>query len=196
MALAEGENHPQQLEEALATQRLTGKKLGETLIELGYITHDDYYEAQAEQWECPYEPLHEAAIAQAQRVRHWIGMQDATRFMVVPIREEDGVLWIATADPNNVEMLDYLRQSTGKFIKVAFSPTERIVRAIARLYSTHEDPDRPEEEAQELEVSADALETPERCHSVRADRASGAGGAAGQRHSAGSGGAGRERYPF
>ncbi|MFN7015677.1 MAG: GspE/PulE family protein [Fimbriimonadales bacterium] len=156
--LQKGKITPQQLEEALATQRLTGKKLGETLIELGYITHDDYYEAQAEQWECPYEPLHEAAVAQAQRVRHWIGVQDATRFMVVPLREENGTLWVATADPNNVEMLDYLRQSTGKLIKVAFSPTERIVRAIARLYSTHEDSERPEERVQELEVSEDALE--------------------------------------
>ncbi|MFN3689702.1 MAG: GspE/PulE family protein [Fimbriimonadales bacterium] len=159
--LQKGKITPQQLEEALATQRVTGKKLGETLIELGYITHDDYYEAQAEQWECPYEPLHEASIAHAQRVRHWIGVQDATRFMVVPLREENGALWVATADPNNVEMLDYLRQSTGKPIKVAFSPTERIVRAIARLYSTHEDPERPEEAAQELEVGEDALEVAE-----------------------------------
>lgn len=159
--LQKGKITPQQLEEALATQRLTGKRLGETLIELGFITHDDYYEAQAAQWECPYEPLHEPTIAQAYRVRHWVSMGDATRFMIVPLREEDGILWIATADPNNVEMLDYLRQTTGKAIRVAFSPTERIVRAIARLYSTHEESKPHEEELQELEVSEDAVDIPD-----------------------------------
>ncbi|MFN4032741.1 MAG: GspE/PulE family protein [Fimbriimonadales bacterium] len=159
--LQKGKITPQQLEEALAAQRLTGKRLGETLIDLGFITYDDYYEAQAEQWECPYEPLPEPTIAQAHRVRHWVGMGDATRFMIVPLREEDGALWVATADPNNVEMLDYLRQRTGKVIKVAFSPPERIVRAIARLYSTHEDPEPREEEMQELEVSEDAVDIPD-----------------------------------
>ncbi|MCS7209420.1 MAG: GspE/PulE family protein [Fimbriimonadales bacterium] len=136
--LQKGKITPQQLEEALTTQRITGKKLGETLIELGYITPDDYYEAQAEQWECPFEPLHEATIERAQQVRQWIGVQEATRFLVVPLRLDGNTLWIATADPNNVEMLDQLRQSTGKFIKAAFSPPERLMQAIARLYGTHE----------------------------------------------------------
>jgi hypothetical protein len=120
--LDKGKITPQQLEDALAYQRETGKRLGESLIALGYITEDDYYEAQAEQWECPYEPLRDAQIQEAMKVRHWIGLQDATRFMVVPLREEGIVLWVASADPNNVEMLDHLRQSTGKFIKVSFSP--------------------------------------------------------------------------
>jgi type IV pilus assembly protein PilB len=135
--LQKGKITPQQLEEALAYQRQTGRKLGEALIELGFITHDDYYEVQAEQWECPYEPLSDATIQQAMAVRHWIGMDEATRFLVVPLREEGIILWVAAADPNNVEMIDYLRQSTGKFIKVAFSPPERILQAIARIYSLH-----------------------------------------------------------
>ncbi len=138
-----GKITPQQLEDALALQRETGKRLGESLIQLGYITEDDYYEAQAEQWECPYEPLRDAQIQQAMTVRHWVGLQEATRYMVVPLREEGIILWVATADPNNVAMLDYLRQSTGKFIKVAFSPPERILQAIARMYSLH-DAETPE----------------------------------------------------
>jgi type II secretory ATPase GspE/PulE/Tfp pilus assembly ATPase PilB-like protein len=136
--LEKGKITPQQLEDALAYQRETGKRLGESLIALGYITEDDYYEAQAEQWECPYEPLRDAQIQEAMRVRHWVGLQDATRFMVVPLREEGIILWVASADPNNVEMLDHLRQSTGKFIKVAFSPPDRVLQAIARIYSLHD----------------------------------------------------------
>ncbi|BCW96210.1 MAG: ATPase, T2SS/T4P/T4SS family [Fimbriimonadales bacterium] len=138
-----GKITPQQLEEALAFQRETGKRLGEALIQLGYITEDDYYEVQAAQWECPYEPLRDAQIQEAMRVRHWIGAQEATRYMVAPLREEGHVLWVAAADPNNVEMLDYLRQSTGKSIKVVFSPPARVLHAIARIYSLH-DVDMPE----------------------------------------------------
>lgn len=148
--LQKGKITPQQLEEALAYQRQTRRKLGEALVELGFITHDDYYEVQAEQWECPYEPLHDVTIQQAMTVRHWIGVNEATRFMVVPLREEGSSLWIAAANPNNVEMIDHLRQSTGKFIKVAFSPPERIMQAIARIYGTHES--GVTESDQELEV--------------------------------------------
>ncbi|MCS7190204.1 MAG: GspE/PulE family protein, partial [Fimbriimonadales bacterium] len=111
---------------------------GETLIELGYITPDDYYEAQAEQWECPYEPLHDAQIEQMHSVKHYIGVAEAMRWVVVPLREEGGALWVVAADPNDVEMLDYLRQSTGRYVKVAFSSPERILRAIAQLYGTQE----------------------------------------------------------
>ncbi|GIV08200.1 MAG: hypothetical protein KatS3mg019_0291 [Fimbriimonadales bacterium] len=152
--LQHGKITPQQLEEALATQRLTGKRLGETLIELGFITHDDYYEAQADQWECPYEPLRDATIQQAMTVRHWIGMDEATRYMVVPLREEGIILWIATADPNNVEMIDHLRQSTGKFIKVTYSPPERILQAIARIYSLHGVEEQQSEHPVEVEERA------------------------------------------
>ncbi|MCS6918351.1 MAG: GspE/PulE family protein [Fimbriimonadales bacterium] len=152
--LQQGKITPQQLEEALSTQRLTGKKLGETLIELGFITHDDYYEAQAAQWECPYEPLNEATLTRAMSVRHWIGLQDATRFVVVPLRDEGNALWVATPDPNNVEMLDFLRQSTGRFIRVAFSPSERVLQAIARLYGVHEATAAPTDESLEIEESA------------------------------------------
>lgn len=56
---------PQQLQEALEIQRTTGKRLGETLIELGYLTREDYYKAQAAQYDAPYEPLDDATIEQA-----------------------------------------------------------------------------------------------------------------------------------
>ncbi len=151
--LQQGKITPQQLEEALATQRITGKRLGETLIELGFITPDDYHEAQAAQWECPYEPLNEATLTRAAALRHWVSLQDATRFMVVPLREEANALWVATPDPNNVEMLDFLRQSTGRFIKVAYSPPEHVLQAIARLYGVHEAHATSSEENLEIEES-------------------------------------------
>lgn len=151
--LQKGKITPAQLEEALATQRITGKKLGETLIELGYITPDDYYEAQAEQWECPYEPLHDAQIEQMHSVKHHIGVSEAMRWVVVPLREEGSVLWVVTANPNDVEMLDYLRQSTGRYIKVAFSAPERILRAIALLYGAQGLATQTTDEDLELEES-------------------------------------------
>jgi type IV pilus assembly protein PilB len=149
--LQKGKITPQQLEEALLHQRQTGRKLGETLIELGYITPDDYYEVQAEQWECPYEPLHDAIIERAQKARHWVGVKDATRFFVIPLREDGHTLWVASADPNNVEMLDHLHRTTGRMIKVAFSPPERILQAIARVYGAQDVLPHEDEEALDVE---------------------------------------------
>ncbi|MCX7992442.1 MAG: ATPase, T2SS/T4P/T4SS family [Fimbriimonadales bacterium] len=154
--LLKGKITPQQLEEALAQQRVSGKKIGETLIELGYITLEDYYEAQAEQWECPYEPLGEVRLEQMQAVKHWVSAQDALRFVVVPLRVEGKTLWVVAADPNDVEMLDYLRQTTGKFIRVAFSSPEQILQAIAHLYGTQSN--APQQSEPDLEVEEDDLE--------------------------------------
>jgi hypothetical protein len=42
---------PQQLEQALEEQRVTGGKLGETLVELGFITRDELAGAISEQWD-------------------------------------------------------------------------------------------------------------------------------------------------
>ncbi len=130
---------PQQLQEALEIQRTTGKRLGETLIELGYLTREDYYKAQAAQYDAPYEPLDDATIEQARTVRHLIGVELASRHFVVPLREQSNTLVVAMADPNNIEAIDLLRQTTGLNLEIHYSPPERVLHAIAQIYGVQEE---------------------------------------------------------
>ncbi|MER3401728.1 MAG: type II secretion system protein GspE [Armatimonadota bacterium] len=130
---------PQQLQEALELQRTTGKRLGETLIELGYITRDDYYRAQAQQYEVPYEPLDEQAMESARSLKHLVEVEFASRHFVVPLRKEGQTLWVAIADPNNIEAIDLLRKTTGLNLQICYSPPERILHAIAQIYGVQEE---------------------------------------------------------
>ncbi len=132
--IQKGKITPEQLQTALETQQLTGERIGKVLIDLDYITHEDYYEAQAEQYDVPYEPLSEQTIESARSVASLISQSVASRYFVVPLRQEGAFLWVATADPNNIEALDYLRQAMGYLIQVCYSPAERILSAINKLY--------------------------------------------------------------
>ncbi len=134
-----GKITPDQLVKALQVQKETGKKLGETLIELGFLTKEDYYTVQALQYQVPYEPLYEPAIQQATLLKQHIPLQIASRYFVIPIKLEAQVLWVATPEPDNLEMLDTVRQITRLRIKPCYSPAERVLRAITRIYGDVEE---------------------------------------------------------
>ncbi len=137
--IQQGKITPQQLQEALETQRLTGKRLGETLIEMGYITREDYYEAQAAQYEVPYEPLLPHTLNNEPALRTLVPPTIATRHFILPLRREGNTLHLAMADPNDVEAQDYIRQLTGLQLKLYYAPPERILHAIAQLYGVQEE---------------------------------------------------------
>ncbi|GBC93496.1 Type II secretion system protein E [bacterium HR15] len=137
--IQQGKITPQQLQEALETQRLTGKRLGETLIEMGYITREDYYEAQAAQYEVPYEPLHPETLTLDPALRLLVPATIATRHFALPLRREGNMLHLAMVDPNDVEVQDHIRQLTGLQLKLYYSPPERILHAIAQLYGVEDE---------------------------------------------------------
>ncbi len=154
--IQQGKIAPQQLQEALETQRLTGKRLGETLIELGYITHEDYYEAQAAQYEVPYEPLRLSVNQWDASLRTLVPDTIATRHFVFPLRREGNTLHLTMADPNDVAAQDYIRQLTGLQLKLYYSPPERILHMIAQCYGV---PDEilPTEHEPALDADPDEL---------------------------------------
>lgn len=159
--IQQGKITPQQLQEALETQRLTGKRLGETLIEMGYITREDYYEAQAAQYEVAYEPLHQPdTLSSDPSLRTLVPAAIATRHFVLPLRREGNILHLAMVDPNDVEAQDYIRQLTGLQLKLYYTPPERILRAIAQLYGVQDELLHTEHEAEES-GEADELQVQE-----------------------------------
>jgi type IV pilus assembly protein PilB len=97
----------QQLAEALDVQHRTGGRLGEILIELGFISTLDAARILADRLGLEFVDLHTLKLDEftAQRIPEEI----ARRYRAIPISEEDGVLRVAVADPTDVFALDDLQ---------------------------------------------------------------------------------------
>ena len=48
--------HPQQLQEALELQKIRPKRVGEILLDLGYLEEEDVLQALGEQFSIAYQP--------------------------------------------------------------------------------------------------------------------------------------------
>lgn len=64
-----------------------------------------------------------------------IPYQFATSHLVFPYKEEQGVIWVATSDPFDLEPLEELRQMLGAKIKPAYAPPEILKTAIHDSYN-------------------------------------------------------------
>lgn len=113
----------QQLAEALDVQRRTGGRLGEILIELGFVTSLDSARVLANRLGMEFVDLDAAPLDDivAQRIPEEI----ARRYRAIPISEHDGVLRVAVADPTDVFALDDLQVITkAAIVPVVADPTQ------------------------------------------------------------------------
>lgn len=141
-----------QLEEALTVQQQHGGRLGETLLEMGYITDEDLWQALADHYEVPYEPLDlrewDASLKQV------VPEQIATQHLVFPLSIQGEVLRLAMADPNDVEAFDHVQSNTPLRVETCFTPAERILQVTAKYYGVeHEHIDAEFEHEEEDDVT-------------------------------------------
>jgi len=121
-----------QLEEALAVQQQHGGRLGETLMELGYITDEDLWQALADHYEVSYEPLDLNDWDSS--LKQFVPEQIAVEHLVFPLSVQGNVLSLTMADPNNLEAFDLIQKNTSLRIESRFTPAERILQAISKFY--------------------------------------------------------------
>lgn len=60
------------------------------------------------------------------------------KHIVLPIKQEDGVVYVAVANPFNIEPIEELRLMLDKEIKAVYSPHETILTAINECYNREE----------------------------------------------------------
>lgn len=91
---------PEQLDRALDAQRGTGKRLGEVLIELGFLYEQDISRALAQQAGLKYVDLQATFVdpRAASRLHPEVGQ----RLRAIPVRFEGDMLLVAVADPVEV----------------------------------------------------------------------------------------------
>ncbi len=117
-----------QLETALQEQQNSGGLLGQVLIRLGYITADQLAEAQAEQYDVDYEPIDPEAL-QAEAIAK-LPATMAKSLKVLPLRIEDSKLVVAMLNPLDVDALDAIQRQSGMYVKVVYTNPDTLLKAI------------------------------------------------------------------
>lgn len=123
-----------QLDEALHRQQtgMQGKKLGEILVRLGYISKSHISEGLAEQLGIPIVKLSEREIPEA--IRGLVKVEIAQLYRIIPVEEESGVIKVATADPTNINTMDNLRRLLDKEVQPVLATEEEIREALNKYY--------------------------------------------------------------
>jgi general secretion pathway protein E len=131
--IREGSITRDQLQRALVRQREIGKRLGETLVELEYVSEDDVVKALARQFARPYLSIASLSITPVS-IRARLSSKYLREHKVFPIELKDGVLAVAMSDLTDPFTLDDLRLSTGCTITVSLAKEREILEAIDQYY--------------------------------------------------------------
>lgn len=127
-----------QLWDVLEQQKQGGSELiGQTAVRMGLVTDVQISEALAEQWGMQVVKLDEVTINP--KVLEMVPETMASIYKIMPISLKDNVLTVAMADPQNVGALDDLRNFLGVDVRGAVSNEMEVLQAHARYYADKPD---------------------------------------------------------
>jgi len=126
-----------QLQEAIAHQKKSGSKLGETLIELGYIQPKDLTRALARQFGLKVVDLDNVQIAP--HIIDLIPPSIAKKHLIIPLSKDDGVVTIVMSDPMDFNTIDNLRFILNSDIDCVLASRQNIQEAISKYYGASEE---------------------------------------------------------
>ena len=150
LLLRDGSLTVEQLEQALHDKESSGKRLGEILVDRGYVTPTQISRVLAEQHELPFVDLARETDRHGGRRRSSPSTL-ARRYNAIPVRFlADGAVLVAVNDPTNVMASDDLRIALGATVRVGVASRDAIENAITRIYASELDFDEgaetPEDE--------------------------------------------------
>ena len=153
------------------------KPFGALVVEKGLLSEEDLLTRLSSKLRVPYvRNLEEKGLDPS--LVSMVPIAFSKKHKVVPMKMEDGLLTLATADPLNYEPLDDLRLILGcREIRVVLSSEHEVLRVINRFYE--QSADTPEEMIQsmdtessdrilhELEETADLLDISDEAHVIK-----------------------------
>jgi type IV pilus assembly protein PilB len=122
-----------QLEYALKIQKSKGKKLGDILIELGYVKERDLMKILSARLKVDYVEI--SKINVRQEAVDLMEKEYAEKYNIFPIDCNDKIIVIATTDPMNYFLLDDVKIKTGKTARPVLSTADEIEKAIAQFFT-------------------------------------------------------------
>ncbi len=113
-----------ELRHALSQQKLTGKKLGEVLVELGVVSADALLHALASSLGVKAVTLRHGLIDP--QCLSLIGAEEAKRLQVLPLFKVHDTLTVAMAEPQSLPTIDRLEQLTHLRVRPVLAFTSQI----------------------------------------------------------------------
>ncbi len=125
----------EQLETALQ-EKSPKQKLGDMLLQKGFITEQQLIEVLEFQLGIPHVSLYRYPFDI--KLFNIVPREIAKRNMLVPLKKDGDRLFVAMADPMDFYAIDDLRLSTGFQIETAIATRDDIVRSITKYYDQDE----------------------------------------------------------
>ncbi|MGA1865810.1 MAG: ATPase, T2SS/T4P/T4SS family [bacterium] len=117
---------------ALDYQKKTGLRLGETLVELDFISEEVMRQTLCIQQNIPYVDFSNIKIDES--LSRLINRNYAQKHRIVPIAKIGRVITLAMDDPTDTELIEELQATTGFNINVVTSTRAAILDAFKKLY--------------------------------------------------------------
>ena len=156
--IQEGLINEEQLQQALALQKKSGKRLGNILVEMHLVTEQDIVQILSKQLKIPFIDLSNYLIDPV--IAKLVPEHIAKRHMLIPINKVGNKLTVAMVDPLNIIAIDDIQLMTGLMVKpVVATPTD-INKALQDAYGAVAQQDKLMDELEDVgkEVDADDLD--------------------------------------
>lgn len=127
-----------QLDAALADQRRSGRLLGESLLDLGFVSEEDLGWALSAQFNIPYIDLGPDMVDREALAA--LGPDLMRRHQVLPLVRVGNSLTLAVADPTNRDVAREVEYATGLEIREAVASPRRISQILEELLGPAEPP--------------------------------------------------------
>jgi type IV pilus assembly protein PilB len=124
---------PEQLQEALNSQKANGNKLGFNLVKLGFVSDEEITALLSRQYGVPSIILENFEIDQA--VIKLIPADTAQKYQILPLSRSGATLTIAMTDPTNVFAMDDIKFMTGYNVEPVVASESSVLEAIRRYYN-------------------------------------------------------------
>ncbi|HXW91937.1 MAG TPA: type IV-A pilus assembly ATPase PilB [Terriglobales bacterium] len=125
---------PEQLEQAVKTQKESNCRLGSALVKLGFMSDGDVTNFLSRQYGVPAINLSYFEIDPA--VVKLIPYETAKRYQILPLSRVGASLTIAMVDPTNVFAMDDIKFMTGFNIEPVVASESSILEGIDKAYGT------------------------------------------------------------
>lgn len=135
--VAAGAITEEQLQEGLAKQKETGRKLGNALVDLGFISNDMLITVLTTQLGIDYIELKGAKIEE--KVIHMVPENMVTKYQAIPIEidpDNPNILKVAMADPMDIMAMDDIGLVTNFQVEPMLASEEGIKNAIDKYYGS------------------------------------------------------------
>ncbi|MDR0272673.1 MAG: Flp pilus assembly complex ATPase component TadA [Clostridiales bacterium] len=132
MLVAAGYIDKIQLEECLKDRSETGKRVGDVAVERGFITQENLYRLLENQHNVQYVDLYTLSVAP--EVIKYVSAEMARRNMLVPVKVEGNMLYVAMENPKDFRAINQVRTATRMEVRPMLASTRSIEHYIERVY--------------------------------------------------------------